>query len=131
MHDLIAVHRGDGRRTVSGRLPTTSVTAGRFTAPCNGGYSPMAYWSVAFATVMHRAMGVHIEQQGAQRPEIARKRPGKQTAEMIGRRLLEIVVYERCCRIGVTLTLDDLVATSEVGVWEEPASKAGRAYAAS
>ena len=54
----------------------------------------MAYWSVAFATVIHRAMGEYIGQHGVQRPEITRKRPSKLTAETIGRRLLEIVVYE-------------------------------------
>jgi hypothetical protein len=91
----------------------------------------MAYWSVAFATVIHRAMGEYIGQHGVQRPEITRKRPSKLTAETIGRRLLEIVVYERCCRIGEKLTLDDLVETSEVGDWKMPDFKAGRAYAVS
>jgi hypothetical protein len=91
----------------------------------------MAYWSVAYATVIHRAMGEHFGQQGAERARIAGKRPGKQMAETIGRRLLEIVVYERCCRIGGKLTLDDLVETSEVGDWKMPDFKAGRAYAAS
>jgi hypothetical protein len=45
-------------------------------------------------------------------------RPGKQTPETIGRRLLEIVVYDKRCRIGGTLTLDDLAETSEVGDWK-------------
>ena len=40
-------------------------------------------------------------------------------------------MYGKRCRIGVTLTLDDLVETSEVGVWEKPAFKAGLAYASS
>jgi hypothetical protein len=40
-------------------------------------------------------------------------------------------VYERCCRIGEKLTLDDLVETSEVGDWKMPDFKAGRAYAVS
>lgn len=76
-------------------------------------------------------MAEHIEQQGVQRPGIARKRPSKQTAEMIGRRLLEIVVYDRRCRIGETLSLDDLAETSEVGDWKMPCFKAACSYAAS
>ena len=52
-------------------------------------------------------MGEHIG-QGIQRSRTARKHPRKQTAETIGRRLLEIVVYDKRCRIGGTLTLDDL-----------------------
>ena len=48
-----------------------------------------------------------------------------------GRRLLEIVVYDRCCRIGGAVTLDDLAETSEVGDWKMPDFKAACAYAAS
>jgi hypothetical protein len=49
----------------------------------------------------------------------------------MGRRLLEIVVYDKSCRIGATLTLDDLAETSEVGDWKMPAFKAACSYAAS
>jgi hypothetical protein len=56
-------------------------------------------------------MGENIERQKIDRPRIARKRLGKQTPEVIGRRLLAIVVYDRRCRIGGTLTLDDLAET--------------------
>jgi hypothetical protein len=49
----------------------------------------------------------------------------------MGRRLLEIVVYDKCCRIGGTLTLHDLAETSEVGDWKMPDFKAGCAYAVS
>ena len=75
-------------------------------------------------------MGEHTEQRITERPRIARKRPGKQTAEAIGRRLLEIVVYDKRCRIGGTLTLDDLAET-EVGDWKMPDFKAACSYAAS
>ena len=51
--------------------------------------------------------------------------------ELLGRRLLEIVVYDKACRIGVKLTLDDLVDTSEVGDWKMPAFKAACTYAVS
>jgi len=76
-------------------------------------------------------MGEHIEQRGIRRPGIARKHPRKQTAETIGRRLLEIVVYDKRCRIGGRLILDDLAETSEIGDWKMPDFKAGCAYAAS
>jgi hypothetical protein len=56
---------------------------------------------------------------------------GRQSAEAIGRRLLEIVVYDKCCRIGGSRTLDDLAETSEVGDWKMPDFKAACSYAAS
>ena len=49
-------------------------------------------------------MGEHIEQRGIQRPRTAQKNPRRQTAKTIGRRLLEIVVYDKCCRIGGKVT---------------------------
>jgi hypothetical protein len=44
---------------------------------------------------------------------------------------LEIVVYGKCCRVGGTLTLDDLAETSEVGDWKMPDFKLACSYAAS
>ena len=76
------------------------------------------------------AMGEHIEQQGIQRSRIARKHPSKQTAETIGRRLLAIVVYDKHCRIGGTLTLDELAET-EIGDWAMADFKMACSYAAS
>ena len=75
-------------------------------------------------------MGKHIEQQGVRRARIARKCPSKQTPETIGRRLLDIVVYDGCCRIGGSLTLDDLAETA-IGDWKMPDFKAACSYAAS
>jgi hypothetical protein len=75
-------------------------------------------------------MGEHIEQQGLRRARIAPKRPGKQMPKMLGRRLLAIVVYDRRCRIGQTLSLDDLAET-EIGDWTKPNFKAACSYAAS
>jgi hypothetical protein len=49
----------------------------------------------------------------------------------IGRRLLEIIVYDKCCRIGGTLSLDDLAETSEIGDWKMPDFRMACAYAAS
>jgi hypothetical protein len=59
-------------------------------------------------------MGEHIEQRITERPRIARKRPGKQEPEAIARRLLQIAAYDKSCRIGGTLTLDDLAETAMV-----------------
>jgi hypothetical protein len=75
-------------------------------------------------------MGERIEQQGIQRSRIARKLPSKQTVETISRRLLEIVVYDKHCRIGGKLTVDDL-SESEIGDWKMPDFKAACAYAMS
>ena len=69
-------------------------------------------------------MGEHIEQQGLRRVRIA------QTPETFGRRLLEIVVYDKCCRIGGSLRLDDL-ADSEIGDWTMPNYRTACRYAAS
>jgi hypothetical protein len=75
-------------------------------------------------------MGEHTEQRITERPRVARKRPGKQTPEVLGRRLLEIVVYGKCCRIGDTLTLDDLAETP-IGDWKMPDFKMACSNAAS
>ena len=74
-------------------------------------------------------IGEHTEQPITQPPRIARRRPGKQAPEALGRRLLEIVVYDKDRRIGGTLTLDDLAET--VGDWKMPEFKLACSYAAS
>src|ERR1700735_2893567 len=76
-------------------------------------------------------MGEHVEHRGIPSRPIAQKPPGRQAPEAIGRRLLEIVVYDKCCRIGGSLSLDDLAETSEVGDWKMPDFKAACSYAAS
>jgi hypothetical protein len=76
-------------------------------------------------------MGEHIVQQNIGRARIGRKRPGKQTAEAIGRRLLGVIVYGMSCRIGDKVILDDLAETSEVGDWKMPDFKMACTYAAS
>jgi hypothetical protein len=48
----------------------------------------------------------------------------------IGRRLLEIVVYTKHCRIGGKMSLDD-IAETEIGDWKMPEFKAACSYAAS
>ena len=55
----------------------------------------------------------------------------KQTADGIGRRLSEIVVYAKSCRIDGKLTLHDLAETSEVGDWIMLDVKSACSYAVS
>lgn len=74
-------------------------------------------------------MGEHVAQHLI--APSGRKRQSKQTAQAIGRKLLEVVVYSKGCRIGRRLTLDDLVATTEIGDWKMPDYRAGCTYAAS
>jgi len=76
-------------------------------------------------------MGERIAQQTSDRRRISRKHPKKQTAEEMGRRLLDIVVYGKNCRAGNNLTLDNLAETSEVGDWKMPDFKMACSYAAS
>jgi hypothetical protein len=47
----------------------------------------------------------------------------------MGRRLLEIAVYEKGCRVGDTLTLDDLAET-EIGDWKMQDFRAACVFAA-
>ena len=54
----------------------------------------------------------------------------KQSTVVLGRRLLEIAVYNESCRIGATLALDALAET-EVGDWKMPDYRAACAYATS
>ena len=76
-------------------------------------------------------MGEHVAQQNSARGRISRKRPGAQTAEAIGRRLLDVIVYGKSCRIGDKVILNDLAETSEVGDWRMPDFKMACTYAAS
>jgi hypothetical protein len=89
------------------------------------------YWSVAIATSTLVGMGEHVGQQNIGRRRISRKCPGNQTAEAIGRRLLDVIVYGKSCRIGDKVILDDLAETSEVGDWKMPDFKMACTYAAS
>jgi hypothetical protein len=72
-----------------------------------------------------RAAAPPTEQQVTNRPLIARKRPCKQMAEVLGHDC-----RKSPCRIGGKLTVDDLAETSEVGDWKMPDFKAACTYAA-
>jgi hypothetical protein len=78
------------------------------------------YWSVGAATIIDADLGEHFVPRITDRPLIARKRVVRQTPELIARRLLEMVVYDKGCRIGGTLSLYDLAGTSEIGDWKMP-----------
>jgi hypothetical protein len=75
-------------------------------------------------------MGEHIERAGSRTARITPKRPGKQSSAATSRRLLEIVVYDKCCGVGGTLSLNDLAGT-EIGDWTMPAFRAACRSAAS
>lgn len=76
-------------------------------------------------------MGEHIARQNTNPRSVSKKQPRKQTAEAIGRKLLDVVVYRKHCRIGNKLTLGDLAETSEVGDWKMPDFRIACSYAAS
>src|SRR5579863_7212945 len=84
----------------------------------------------SFLHCYRRRMGEHVAPLTFNRPQVSRKLPGKQTAVAMGRRLLGVIVYEKRCGIGATVSLDDLEAT-EIGDWKMPDFKAACAYAAS
>jgi hypothetical protein len=75
-------------------------------------------------------MGDHIQRPIAARQGSAGTVPANRHRKQFGRRLLEIVVYNKRCRIGGTLTLDDL-AESEIGDWKMPAFRSACSYAGS
>jgi hypothetical protein len=76
-------------------------------------------------------MDEHVAQQTIERRRFNRKHPATRTAEAMGRRLLDVVVYRKNCRNGNRLELDDLSETSEVGDWKMADFKMACGYAAS
>jgi hypothetical protein len=70
-------------------------------------------------------MGEYVAQQNIGSGRSKMSGPGSQTAEAIGRRLLDVVVYTKGCRAGDTLMLNDL------GDWKMPDYKMACTYAAS
>ena len=46
----------------------------------------------------------------------------------MARRLMEIIIYQRACRVGETLSLDGLAET-EIGDWTMPQFRTAREYA--
>jgi hypothetical protein len=52
------------------------------------------------------------------------------TAEPIARKLLGAIVYDKGCRVGDKLTLDDLIETTDIGDWKMSVFETARTYAA-
>jgi hypothetical protein len=75
-------------------------------------------------------MGENISHPNIGRHRIGATGPRKQAAEVIGRRLLEVLVYVKHCRVGVKLDIGDLAETTEVGDWKMPDFKIACTYAA-
>jgi hypothetical protein len=90
----------------------------------------MIYWSVGRETASLESMGENIGYQNIDRHRASSKRPRKETAEVVGRRLLEIIVYVKHCRVGVKQDIGDLADTTEIGDWKMPDFKIACAYAA-
>jgi len=88
-------------------------------------------WSLGAATGNSGGMGEHAAQRITDQPGGGRKGPSTPTPQALGRRLLDVLVYAKRCRIGSTLTIDDLVETSEIGDWKMPDFRMACAYAAS
>ena len=103
-------------------------------APCHGTVRSITSIARLLAFGGHHRypirMGEHIAQQGLRHARIAAKRPRRQTPETTGRLLLQIVVYDKRCRVGGTLTLDDLAET-EIGDWKMPDFRAACSYSVS
>jgi hypothetical protein len=76
-------------------------------------------------------MGEYVAKQNIGHSGTGSKRPREQPAEAFGRRLLDVIVYGKNCRIGDKVTVDDLAETSEVGDWKMPNFKMACTYAAS
>ena len=45
--------------------------------------------------------------------------------------MLDIIVYDKACRVGARLSLDELADSSEVGDWKMPDFRLACRYAAS
>jgi hypothetical protein len=68
-------------------------------------------------------MGENIHQR------VAKARTEARTVEPIARKLLDVIVYHKGCRIGDKLTLDDLIETTDIGDWKMSVFETARTYA--
>ena len=73
----------------------------------------------------------NVAHRSIERRRFNTKPPNTQAAEAMARKLLDVVVYRKNCRIGGRLELDDLCDTSEVGDWKMPDFRVACDYAAS
>ena len=70
------------------------------TEPRAATFPRSGYWSVAVAPATSGVMGEHVTKQNIDHRRVNTNRPRKQTAEANGRRLLDVIVYGKSCRIG-------------------------------
>jgi hypothetical protein len=68
-------------------------------------------------------MGENIHQR------TGKTRTEARTAEPIARKLLDAIVYDKGCRVGDQLTLDDLIETTDIGDWKMSVFETARTYA--
>ena len=76
-------------------------------------------------------MGEHAAQPNPDRPRSGRNGSSTPTPHALGRQLLDVLVYAKRCRIGGSVTVDDLVETSESRDWKMPDFRMSCVYAAS
>jgi hypothetical protein len=118
-------------RPVAGQQPYPGTAAIFITEPRAATFPRPGYWSVAVAPATSGVMGEHVTKQNIDHRRVNTNRPRKQTAEANGRRLLDVIVYGKSCRIGGKVSVDDLVEASEIGDWKMPDFKMACTYAAS
>ena len=51
------------------------------------------------------------------------------TPETVARELLNVIVYDNCCRSGDAVEFDKLIEMSEIGDWKVSRFETARAYA--
>jgi len=76
-------------------------------------------------------MGENIHQQRGGQFQTTKRRTKVHTAEALALKLLYGIVYDKCCRIGGRLELDDLIETTGIGDWKMSDFELARAYAVS
>ena len=53
------------------------------------------------------------------------------TPEAVARELLNVIVYDKCCRSGDAVETEALIEISEIGDWKVSRFETARSYAAS
>jgi hypothetical protein len=110
-------------------LPARTVDSSPFTQSRVGTHAAGRLWSSSDETISLSCMSENIHQPKSGLHRTGRPRPEVRTAESMARKLLDAMVYEKCCRSGDKLNLDDLVETSDIGDWKMSDFETARAYA--
>ena len=88
-------------------------------------FEPSGYCPVGIATATLGGMRGNVHHQNNAR----RQTPKIRSAEAIAPKLLDVIVYDKCCWIGGTLDLDELTETSGIGDWKMSDFETARSYA--